>query len=129
MSARNTIVLLLCTAPALVLATWLSAAQSVPVVNDRALEYGAGGQEWISYNVNWKEQRYSPLAQINENNVERLGLAWSYDIPPAAGDPENRQEATPLVHNGVLYSIEDDGIFILAVMHLRRDPDYWKHRL
>jgi toxin ParE1/3/4 len=29
---------------------------------------------------------------------------------------------------GVLYSIELDGIFILAVMHLRRDPDYWKQR-
>jgi len=29
---------------------------------------------------------------------------------------------------GVLYSIETDGIFILAVMHLHRNPDYWKHR-
>lgn len=37
-----------------------------------------------------------------------------------------------LVHRfpyGVLYSSEPDGIFILAIMHLRRDPDYWKHRL
>ena len=29
---------------------------------------------------------------------------------------------------GVLYSIEQDEIFILAVMHLRRHPDYWKNR-
>jgi len=29
---------------------------------------------------------------------------------------------------GILYSIESDGIFILAVMDLRRDPDYWKDR-
>lgn len=37
-----------------------------------------------------------------------------------------------LVHRfpyGVLYSIEPQDIFILAVMHLHRDPDYWKHRL
>lgn len=37
-----------------------------------------------------------------------------------------------LVHRfpyGVLYSIEPDGVFILAVMHLHRDPDYWKSRL
>ncbi len=37
-----------------------------------------------------------------------------------------------LVHRfpyGVLYSIEPHGIFILAVMHLHRHPDYWKHRL
>ena len=24
---------------------------------------------------------------------------------------------------------EADGIFILAVMNLHRDPEYWKHRL
>ena len=29
---------------------------------------------------------------------------------------------------GVLYSEEYDGIYIVAVMHLHRDPDYWKHR-
>ena len=37
-----------------------------------------------------------------------------------------------LVHRfpyGVLYSIEPHGIFILAVMHLHRDPGFWKHRL
>ncbi len=37
-----------------------------------------------------------------------------------------------LVHRfpyGVLYSVEPHGIFILAVMHLHREPDYWKHRL
>ena len=37
-----------------------------------------------------------------------------------------------LVHRfpyGVLYSIEPQSIFILAVMHLYRDPGYWKHRL
>ena len=30
---------------------------------------------------------------------------------------------------GVLYTEEPEGIFILAVMHLHRNPDYWKHRL
>jgi plasmid stabilization system protein ParE len=37
-----------------------------------------------------------------------------------------------LVHRfpyGVLYGIEPQGIFILAVMHLHREPDYWKHRI
>jgi hypothetical protein len=37
-----------------------------------------------------------------------------------------------LVHRfpyGVLYSTEPHGIFVLAVMHLHRNPDYWKHRL
>ncbi len=29
---------------------------------------------------------------------------------------------------GILYSIESDGIVIIAVMHLHRKPDYWKDR-
>lgn len=28
----------------------------------------------------------------------------------------------------VLYSIESDCVYILAVMHLHRHPDYWKNR-
>jgi hypothetical protein len=30
---------------------------------------------------------------------------------------------------GILYQIQPDRIFVVAVMHLHRDPDYWKHRL
>jgi plasmid stabilization system protein ParE len=30
---------------------------------------------------------------------------------------------------GVLYTIEEDYILILAVMHFSRDPSYWKHRI
>ena len=30
---------------------------------------------------------------------------------------------------GVLYQIYEDHVYIIAVMHLSRDPNYWKHRL
>ena len=29
---------------------------------------------------------------------------------------------------GILYSEERDGIFIVAVMNLHREPEYWQHR-
>jgi toxin ParE1/3/4 len=29
---------------------------------------------------------------------------------------------------GVIYSIEPDRIYIIAVMHLHRHPDYWRDR-
>ena len=29
---------------------------------------------------------------------------------------------------GILYVEDADEIFVVAVMHLHRDPDYWKHR-
>ncbi|MBI1748241.1 MAG: type II toxin-antitoxin system RelE/ParE family toxin [Acidobacteria bacterium] len=30
---------------------------------------------------------------------------------------------------GILYSEEKEGIYIVAIMHLHRDPEYWKHRI
>ena len=30
---------------------------------------------------------------------------------------------------GVLYAEKDEELFIVAVMHMHRDPDYWKYRI
>ncbi len=54
--------------------------------------------EWLSYGRDYAEQRFSPLTQISDANVGELGLAWSADLDTARG-----QEATPLMHDGVLY--------------------------
>jgi len=56
-------------------------------------------------------------------NILDLPAAW----PVFDGDI--RRCLTNRFPYGVLYSIESDRIFILAVMHLHRDPDYWKHRM
>jgi PQQ-dependent dehydrogenase (methanol/ethanol family) len=53
---------------------------------------------WLTHGRTWSEQRYSPLAQIDERSVARLGLAWSYDLETTRG-----VEATPLVADGVMY--------------------------
>jgi plasmid stabilization system protein ParE len=37
-----------------------------------------------------------------------------------------------LVHRfpyGLLYTIESDQVLIVAVMHLSREPGYWRHRV
>jgi len=56
------------------------------------------GHEWLSYGRDYQEQRFSPLADINRDNVKELDLAWSFEFSTARG-----MEATPLVHNGVIY--------------------------
>ena len=84
----------------------IATAQTSRPVDDAALkDAGRNGDEWLSYNGNWSEQRYSPLNQINASNVSRLGLAWYLDIPMTPKHQQTRQEATPLVRDGVLYSI------------------------
>jgi quinohemoprotein ethanol dehydrogenase len=64
-----------------------------------ALIAAAGEGEWLSYGRDYNEQRFSPLTHINDTTVKGLGLAWSADLDTARG-----QEATPLMHDGVLYT-------------------------
>ena len=54
--------------------------------------------DWDNIGFDAKEQRHSPLTQINDSNVGELGIAWFQDLPDARG-----QEATPIVVDGKLY--------------------------
>jgi quinohemoprotein ethanol dehydrogenase len=54
---------------------------------------------WMSYGRTYSEQRYSPLDQVNDESVDRLGLAWSFDL-----ETERGIEATSLVVDGVMYT-------------------------
>ena len=54
---------------------------------------------WMSHGRTYSEQRFSPLEQINDSNVSRLGLAWAHKF-----DDERGVETTPIVVDGVMYS-------------------------
>ena len=55
-------------------------------------------QNWLSHGRTYKEQRFSPLSQINSDNIQNLGLDWFFDI-----DTQRGQEATPIVVDGKMY--------------------------
>jgi quinohemoprotein ethanol dehydrogenase len=59
---------------------------------------GTEADQWLTVGRTLDEQRYSPLARINTENVKHLGLAWYADF-----DTNRGQEATPLAIDGVLY--------------------------
>ncbi|HET8654682.1 MAG TPA: PQQ-binding-like beta-propeller repeat protein [Longimicrobiaceae bacterium] len=48
--------------------------------------------------------RYSPLAQIDRSNVQRLKVAWVYHSGDARADNRSQIQATPIVVDGILYS-------------------------
>ena len=39
---------------------------------------------WMSYGRTYSEERFSPLKQINDQNVAKLGLAWYFDLDTRA---------------------------------------------
>lgn len=54
--------------------------------------------EWLVHGRTWSDDRFSPLIQVNTDNVSHLGLAWSYTLDVFRG-----QQSTPLMADGVLY--------------------------
>ncbi len=92
--------LIVATAAVWILAVIGCARSRVTVVDDAALRAAdADPANWITYGHTYSEQRFSPLRQIDEQSVTRLGLAWSFDLGTLRG-----LEATPLVQDGVLYT-------------------------
>jgi len=75
-----------------------SAAAPASVDETRMLQADQEPGNWMSYGRTYSEQRFSPLRQINEQNVGQLGLAWYVDL-----DARRGQEATPIVVDGVMY--------------------------
>ena len=58
---------------------------------------------WMSEGRTYSGQRFSPLNQINADNIGQLGLAWHYDI----AEGRYGQEATPVVVDGAMYVSTD----------------------
>lgn len=53
--------------------------------------------EWLMWRRTQNHWGYSPLDQINKQNVASLRLAWAWTMEPGL------QETTPLVHDGVMF--------------------------
>ncbi|PLW84197.1 PQQ-dependent dehydrogenase, methanol/ethanol family [Kineobactrum sediminis] len=73
-------------------------AIAAPVSEERLLAAHEEGDNWLSHGRTYSEQRFSPLAQVHDGNVDQLGLAWFFETDTHLG-----MEATPLVIDGVLY--------------------------
>ena len=52
----------------------------------------------LNYGMDYGQQRFSPLSQINTDTVKRLVPAWNLSY-----DDNRSEESQPLVYNGVLY--------------------------
>jgi membrane-bound PQQ-dependent dehydrogenase (glucose/quinate/shikimate family) len=81
-----------------------------PLIVLLALSSAAPAQEWTSYGADVGGTRYSPLKQINRQNVKNLQRAWTYHMGEVdrggnGTDPHHIApfETTPLVIDGMLY--------------------------
>ncbi|MBX7246967.1 MAG: type II toxin-antitoxin system RelE/ParE family toxin [Candidatus Sumerlaeaceae bacterium] len=81
--------------------------------------------ETISYYENRRPslgEDFSIEVQLAVQNI--LSYPWGW---PVIAQGVHRCQTNRFPY-GILYSIEPDRIFILAVMHLHRQPGYWTDR-
>jgi alcohol dehydrogenase (cytochrome c) len=82
------------------------------VTFDRILEANKEPQNWLTYSGTEMSQRHSLLTQITPANVKDLELQWVFQAHSL-----EKFEATPLVVNGILYTVQapNDVVAIDAV--------------
>ena len=86
------------------------------------------------------EQEFNAAIDYYEEIDPALGYDFATEVYAAiqravslpeawiAIDGDIRRSLVKRFPYGVLYSLEDDSIYIVAVMNLRRHPNYWKNR-
>jgi alcohol dehydrogenase (cytochrome c) len=74
------------------------------VTFDRILRADQEPQNWLTYSGDTFSHRYSRLTQITTANVKNLELQWVFQTRGPA-EPAEKFEATPLVVDGVMYTV------------------------
>ena len=74
-----------------------SAQENAQAVTETMILYPAT-DGWRTHGGNYADDRFSALDKIDSENVDKLGLAWSYELGTSRGI-----EATPIIHNGIMY--------------------------
>ena len=107
--------------------------QAPPVVEDvtyeRILEARTEPHNWLTYYGAYNGQRYSPLDQINTENVQRLAPAWVFQFGPTglhAGQSTYSFECAPIVVDGVMYVTGWDGL--VWALDAKTGQELWRYQ-
>jgi alcohol dehydrogenase (cytochrome c) len=104
-----------------------------PVVSDvtyeRIVDARSEPENWLTYYGAYDGQRYSPLDQINTENVKRIGPAWIFQAGASgmiAGASTYSFEAAPIVVNGIMFLSGWDG-WVWA-LDARTGKEIWRYK-
>ncbi|HKD08006.1 MAG TPA: PQQ-dependent dehydrogenase, methanol/ethanol family [Bryobacteraceae bacterium] len=81
-------------------------------------------QNWLTYSGRLDGQRYSTLTQITRANVKNLELKWVLQTR-APAEPDSKYEATSLVADGILYTVEPPNVVV--ALDAATGKIFWTH--
>ncbi|MGY9105122.1 MAG: hypothetical protein ACKVG0_00960, partial [Alphaproteobacteria bacterium] len=88
-------------------------------VTDAMLAEPAPG-DWLSYGRNVMNHRFSPLEQINRENVSGLQLVWARAMEPGIN------QSAPLVYDGVMFV--PNPFDVIQAIDASNGDLIWEHR-
>jgi quinoprotein glucose dehydrogenase len=88
----------------------------------------AADTEWLQHRGDAASTNYSPLAQIDRSNVNRLKAAWRWRSDNFGANIWPNYEGTPLMANGVLYVTAGSSRSVVAI-DARTGETLWMYRL
>ena len=102
-----------------------AAADPLPGVTYRDLLDGFKDPgRWLTYSGDYTGQRHSPLAQITPQNVSGLKHEWTFQTGTTTRG--RGFEATPLLHDGVLYVTGSNNL--AWALDARTGRPFWSYR-
>jgi alcohol dehydrogenase (cytochrome c) len=99
------------------------------VTYERILNARSEPQNWLTYYGAYNGQRYSPLDQINTENVKRIGPAWVFQAGTTgmiAGASTYSFEAAPVVVDGIMFLAGWDG-WVWA-LNAKAGVEIWRYK-
>jgi alcohol dehydrogenase (cytochrome c) len=97
------------------------AVSPAQVTFERILRAASEPHNWLTYSGNLQSTRHSPLTQITPQNAANLDLKWVHQAQSL-----EKFEATPLVIDGVIYTVEPpNNVYALDAVSGR---PYWTYR-
>ncbi len=76
--------------------------------------------DWLRWRRDHSASGYSPLEQVNRQNVGKLSLAWAWPME------DGQQEQEPIVHNGVMYLPHSNNV--VQALNARTGELIWEYR-
>ena len=73
---------------------------------DRLVNAAEDENNWLTYSGTYRSERFSPLDQINAENVRGLKVIWAYQMQPATNAGNGLVETKPIVVAGIMYITE-----------------------
>jgi len=89
----------------IVLIVLIAAAAALPLAGQalNPISRGTLDGQWPTYGGDLASRRYSPLAEVDAGNFNRLEIAWRFRTENLGPTPEFAFQATPLMVDGTLY--------------------------